>query len=75
MQKQIEDSWSAPARKLKPGNNKYNYRKPFKPDSTFKDVKTYLNTWTYKSSFIKKQVSNYIFDIKKKFLILLFIKF
>ena len=65
MQKPVEDSWSAPARKRKPGNNKHNYRKPFQPNRTFEDVETYLNMWTYKPSFKKKQVRNYIVDIKK----------
>ena len=44
MQKPVEDSWSAPARKRKPGNNKHNYRKPFQPNRIFEDVETYLNT-------------------------------
>ena len=51
----MEDSWAAPAKKRKPGNN-FNYKLPFTANCNFKQVENNENTWMYKPKFIQKQV-------------------
>lgn len=58
----LEDSWGTTAKKRKPGNNKWNYRKPQKVNCNFNQVEKRKITWMYNAKFLDEQVGT---ELKK----------